>query len=150
MRIFWSAIGKCLVSKERQVGRRRCATPHGNNRSCVVLERLALQTTGGPVTRPASVGMHERAERPRRSAPEISGTDEALPRDISLSGEHEALPAPLFACPSWAIAATHIAAKVLHSSGTGSDHASPDSHFPPHRRKGGRPEVRTAAIRRLT
>ena len=40
---------------------------------------------------------NERAERPRRYVPEISGTDEALPRDISLSGEHEALPAPLFA-----------------------------------------------------
>jgi len=39
----------------------------------------------------------ERAERPRRYVPDISGTDEALPRDISLSGEHEALPAPLFA-----------------------------------------------------
>ncbi|HOC10695.1 MULTISPECIES: hypothetical protein [Thermomonas] len=48
-------------------------------------------------TRLPEVRINKRAERPRRYAPDISGTDEALPRDISLSGEHEALPAPLFA-----------------------------------------------------
>ena len=75
-----------------------CAAPRGNN-GCYGyrVEPKPLKRRGGPVTRPASVGIHERAERPRRSVPDISGTDEALPRDISLSGEHEARPAPLFA-----------------------------------------------------
>jgi hypothetical protein len=52
---------------------------------------------GEPVARAARSGFHERAERPRRYVPDISGTDEALPRDISLSGEHEAHPALHFA-----------------------------------------------------
>ena len=77
----------------------RCATPREYNGSYIfrTLSHASCMQYGEPVTQPARSGFHERAERPRRYVPDISGTDEALPRDISLSGEHEALPAPLFA-----------------------------------------------------
>ena len=74
----------------------RCATPRENNGYCsqTITSKPADQAMN---TRLPEVRINKRAERPRRYAPDISGTDEALPRDISLSGEHEALPAPLFA-----------------------------------------------------
>ena len=88
---------ECLVSKERQVRRRLLRRTPWKQRVLRVTNCDFLKQTGGPETRPASVGMLERAERPRLYALEISGADEAMPRDFSLSGEHEAHPAPPFA-----------------------------------------------------